>query len=250
MRAEHTEVTYSVAPENVYYDHNDRHDYFELFPNAKLTYRLSQANRLIAAYNRRVDRPTEADLRIFPEVRRPGAEGGEPISPAAVHPRAGAFARSAAGSATASLYHRDITDAYSGSTPLTRLIRTTTSSTRSSRMPAIQADRCAVASNSRSPRPGVYSGSVNVFRNEIDAFETILLFPQRRPFALDASTVGTWDATVNNRFRMPRLGELNLELRLLREAQRAAGRQRSRSSPDVAAAWPVLNERAELLHVH
>ena len=102
MRAEHTEVTYSVAPENVYYDHNDRYDYFELFPNAKLTYRLSQANRLIAAYNRRVDRPTEADLRIFPVYDDP--ELLNP-SPAAVHPRAGAgFAWSwAAGSATASL---------------------------------------------------------------------------------------------------------------------------------------------------
>jgi hypothetical protein len=48
LRAEHTEVTYTVAPENIYYDRNDAYDYFELFPNAKLTYRLSEANRLVA----------------------------------------------------------------------------------------------------------------------------------------------------------------------------------------------------------
>jgi hypothetical protein len=44
--------------------------------------------------------------------------------------------------------------------------------------------------------PWRVSGSVNVFRNEIDAFETVLPFPRRRPFGLDASTVGTWDATL------------------------------------------------------
>jgi outer membrane cobalamin receptor len=251
MRAEHTEVTYSVAPENVYYDHNDRYDYFELFPNAKLTYRLGQANRLIAAYNRRVDRPTEADLRIFPKYDDPELlKVGNPfLRPQFTHVLELGFARSwTAGSATTSLYHRDITDAYSriyaidASNPNYNIVNKIFENAGDSRQTGVQ-----VVLEQQVTSPWRVSGSVNVFRNEIDAFETILLFPQRRPFALDASTVGTWDATMNNRFRMPRSGELNLNYVYYAKRNVPQGRQRSRSSLDVAAKWPVLNERAELL---
>ena len=251
LRAEHTEVTYSVAPENVYYDRNDRYDYFELFPNAKLTYRLSQANRLIAAYNRRVDRPTEADLRIFPKYDDPELlKVGNPfLRPQFTHALELGFARSwTAGSATASLYHRDITDAYSriyaidASNPNYNIVNKIFENAGDSRQTGVQ-----VVLEQQVTSPWRVSGSVNVFRNEIDAFETILLFPQRRPFALDASTIGTWDATMNNRFRMPRSGELNLNYVYYAKRNVPQGHQRSRSSLDVAAKWPVLNERAELL---
>jgi hypothetical protein len=251
LRAEHTEVTYSVAPENVYYDRNDRYDYFELFPNAKLTYRLSQANRLIAAYNRRIDRPTEADLRIFPKYDDPELlKVGNPfLRPQLTHALELGFARSwMAGSATASLYHRDITDAYSriyaidASNPNYNIVNKIFENAGDSRQTGVQ-----LVLEQQVTSPWRVSGSVNVFRNEIDAFETILLFPQRRPFALDASTVGTWDATLNNRFRMPGSGELNLNYVYYAKRNVPQGRQRSRSSLDVAAKWPVLNERAELL---
>ena len=56
-----------------------------------------------------------------------------------------------------------------------------------------------------------------------------------------------WDATLNNRFRMPRSGELNLNYVYYAKRNVPQGQQRSRSSLDVAAKWPVLNERAELL---
>jgi outer membrane cobalamin receptor len=244
-------VTYSVAPENVYYDRNDRYDYFELFPNAKLTYRLSQANRIIAAYNRRVDRPTEADLRIFPKYDDPELlKVGNPfLRPQFTHALELGVARSwTAGSATASLYHRDITDAYSriyaidASNPNYNIVNKIFENAGDSRQTGVQ-----VILEQQVTSPWRVSGSVNVFRNEIDAFETILLFPQRRPFALDASTVGTWDATMNNRFRMPRSGELNLTYVYYAKRNVPQGHQRSRSSLDVAAKWPVLNERAELL---
>jgi Outer membrane protein beta-barrel family len=116
---------------------------------------------LIAAYNRRVDRPTEADLRIFPKYDDPELlKVGNPfLRPQFTHALELGFARSwMSGSATASLYHRDITDAYS------------------------------------------------------------------RIYAIDASNPNYYAKR-----NVPQ------------------GRQRSRSSLDVAAKWPVLNKRAELL---
>ena len=56
----------------------------------------------------------------------------------------------------------------------------------------------------------------------------------------------TWDVTVNNRFSLPR--GLELQANYICYAQRniPQGIQRPRSSVDLAAKWPLLNERAEL----
>jgi len=251
LRAEHTEVTYTVAPENIYYDHSDRYDYFELFPNAKLTYRLSAANRLVAAYNRRVDRPTEADLRIFPKYDDPELlKVGNPfLRPQFTHALELGFARSwTGGSATASLYHRDISDAYSriyaldDTNPNYNIVNKIFENAGNSRQTGLQ-----LVAEQQVAAPWRLSGSVNVFRNVIDAFETVLLFPRPRPFALDASRADTWDATLNNRVQLPRSGELNLNYVYYAKRNVPQGRQRARSSLDVAAKWPMLDQRAELL---
>jgi hypothetical protein len=59
FRLEHTQVSYEIPPENIYYPGSDSYDYFEIFPNVKLTYNLGGTYRITAAYNRRVDRPGE-----------------------------------------------------------------------------------------------------------------------------------------------------------------------------------------------
>lgn len=251
LRAEHTEVTYTVAPENIYYDRNDRYDYFELFPNVKLTRRLSAANRLVAAYNRRVDRPTEADLRIFPKYDDPELlKVGNPfLRPQFTHALELGFARSwTGGSATASLYHRDIRDAYSrvyaidDSNPNYNIVNKIFENAGNSRQTGLH-----VVGEQRLVAPWRVSGSVNVFRNAIDAFETVLLFPRPRPFALGASRDRTWDATLSNQVQLPRAGELQVNYVYYAGRNVPQGRQRARSSLDLAAKWPILNQRAELL---
>ena len=91
------------------------------------------------------------------------------------------------------------------------------------------------------------SGNVNVFHNAIDAFETTLLFPTPRPFALAASSEGSWDLTLNNRFQLPRSIELQANFIYYAERNVPQGRDRGRSSLDLAAKWPFSNDRAELL---
>jgi outer membrane receptor protein involved in Fe transport len=251
LRAEHTEVTYAVAPENIYYDRNDAYDYFELFPNARATYRLTAANRLVAAYNRRVDRPTEADLRIFPKYDDPELlKVGNPfLRPQFTHALELGFARSwTNGSATASLYHRDITDAYSrvyaidDTNPNYNIVNKIFENAGDSRQTGLQ-----IVAEQRLAAPWRVTGSVNAFRNDIEAFEAVLLFPRRRPFATAGSSDGTWDATLNNRFQMPRSGELQLNYIYYAARNIPQGRQRARASLDLAAKWPVMRNRAELL---
>ena len=91
------------------------------------------------------------------------------------------------------------------------------------------------------------SGSVNWFQNDIDAFETTLLFPTRRPFALAASQDDTWDVTLNNQIQLPGAFEVQVSYIYYAGRNVPQGRERPRSSVDFAATRPIINERAELL---
>ena len=115
MRIEQTDVSYTIPDENIYYDGSDSYDYFEVFPNVKLTYRLNDASSVIAAYNRRIDRPGEPELRIFPKYDDPELlKVGNPyLRPQFTNAFELGFARSwDNGSVSTALYLRDIRDSF------------------------------------------------------------------------------------------------------------------------------------------
>ena len=251
LRLEHTKVRYAIPGNNAYYAGSDAYDYFEMFPNAKLTARLSAKHRLIGAFNRRIDRPGEPELRIFPKYDDPELlKVGNPyLRPQFTNAYEMGFARSwAGGSASAALYHRDITDAFSrvfaidDSNPNYDIVNRLYENAGNSRQTGLQVlvDHAVAA-------PWRVSANVNVFRNAIDAFETVLLFPTPRPFALAASSESAWDLTFNNRFQLPRAIELQANYVYYARRNVPQGFERARSSVDLAAKWPLAGDRAELL---
>lgn len=66
LRVEYVHLTYDVDPNHNTYV-SDGYDYFQPFPNARFTFNINDKNKLSAFYNRRVDRPDEGDIRIFPK---------------------------------------------------------------------------------------------------------------------------------------------------------------------------------------
>ena len=66
LRIEYVDLSYDVDPNHNTYS-SDGYSYFQPFPNARVTYNLNDRNKLSAFYNRRVDRPDEVDIRIFPK---------------------------------------------------------------------------------------------------------------------------------------------------------------------------------------
>jgi outer membrane receptor protein involved in Fe transport len=66
LRIEYVNLQYQVDPNHNTYS-SDGYDYFQPFPNLRLGYKLNSKNKLVAFYNRRVDRPNEVDIRIFPK---------------------------------------------------------------------------------------------------------------------------------------------------------------------------------------
>ncbi len=66
LRMEYVGVRYEVNPNHNTYK-SDGYDYTQPFPNVRLAYKINQTNKLSFFYNRRVDRPNEVDIRIFPK---------------------------------------------------------------------------------------------------------------------------------------------------------------------------------------
>lgn len=66
LRIEYVDLQYQVnANHNTY--KSDGYAYTQPFPTLRLGYKLNDRNKLSLFYNRRVDRPNEVDIRIFPK---------------------------------------------------------------------------------------------------------------------------------------------------------------------------------------
>lgn len=66
LRVEYVKVNYDVNPNHPTYKSNG-YDYLQPFPNMRVAYKFSELTRLSLFFNRRVDRPKEVDIRIFPK---------------------------------------------------------------------------------------------------------------------------------------------------------------------------------------
>ncbi len=66
LRVEYVNLQYKVNPNHNTYK-SDGYDYTQPFPNVRLAYKINDQNKISLFYNRRVDRPNEVDIRIFPK---------------------------------------------------------------------------------------------------------------------------------------------------------------------------------------
>ncbi|MEB2781226.1 TonB-dependent receptor [Algoriphagus sp. C2-6-M1] len=66
LRLEYIKLNYEVNPNHPTYK-SDGYNYFQPFPNTRISYKINELNKVTASYNRRVDRPNEVDIRIFPK---------------------------------------------------------------------------------------------------------------------------------------------------------------------------------------
>lgn len=66
LRVEYVNINYVVGSNHPTYK-TDGYNYTQPFPNVRLAYKINDNNKLSLFYNRRVDRPNEVDIRIFPK---------------------------------------------------------------------------------------------------------------------------------------------------------------------------------------
>src|SRR5690606_19816473 len=158
----------------------------KLYPNIRLSYKLNDNDSIAAYYTSRVDRPGEPELRIFPKYDDPELlKVGNPY----LRPQ---FTKSMelsyehlwhSGSAILSLYHRNIDDpfqrvlAIDDSNPDYSIINRIYQNVGSAKNDGVE----LILSQDISDFWQL-SGSINWYKNTIDAYETQLLFPVVRPF--------------------------------------------------------------------
>ena len=70
LRFEYVNLDYTVNPNHNTY-RSDGYNYLQPFPSLRLGYNASDKSKFSFFYNRRVDRPDEGDIRIFPKYDEP-----------------------------------------------------------------------------------------------------------------------------------------------------------------------------------
>jgi outer membrane receptor protein involved in Fe transport len=70
LRVEYVRVNYNVNPNHNTYK-SDGYTYTQPFPNLRFAYKVADNQKVSVFFNRRVDRPNEVDIRIFPKYDEP-----------------------------------------------------------------------------------------------------------------------------------------------------------------------------------
>lgn len=251
IRAEQTYVFYDLDPSNIYYEQNDAYDYFELYPNVRFTLKPHPQHGLSIFYNRRVDRPGEPELRVFPKFDDPELlKVGNPyLRPQFTQTFELAYRYSwEKGSAFLSGYYRIIDN------PFTRVYSIDTTSIQYDIVNRIYQN---VGSGNQAGIEFLFShqvsevwklsGSFNLYQNTIDAFTGELLFPYVRPFSIPETKSNTWDMKIQNQFLLSDGWQIQLAYLYYAPVNVPQGRQLSRASVDAGIKKSVWNQKGEIL---
>lgn len=257
LRAEQTFVLYEIDPNGKYYPNKkDKYDYLSLLPNIRFTYNLNSDHKLSLFYNRRIDRPGEGELRIFPKYDDPEMfKLGNPY----LRPQytqnielAYKFIWSS-GSFYAAGYHKIIDDYY------TRIYSIDNNPNPMPNQPA-QVINKIYENTGRARNTGIevvfdqritkwwnLSASANWFRNKIDAFIGTMYFPYERPFSIDKSADNTWYAKMNNQFTVWKGTQIHISGLYFAPKNSVQGRDLERWSVDAGIKKTLYNGRLEIM---
>ncbi|MBT5032630.1 MAG: TonB-dependent receptor [Proteobacteria bacterium] len=250
IRLEQTDVAYEFSAQNIYYDENDAYDYFEIYPNVRFTWKLNGENSLAVYMNRRVDRPGEPELRIFAKYDDPELlKVGNPyLRPQFTNNYEVAFQHLwGSGSVIASLYYRDISNAFTRifaqdvSNPNYDIVNRIYQNTGDAQHTGLEILFTQDISDTWR-----LSGSFNWYNIQIDEHDVTILFPFQRDLTIAASDDDTWEIKVSNEFQLP--WEVEAQVSFIYYADRAIdqGTQEARSSLDLGFKKPVFDNRGEI----
>ncbi|AQX84242.1 TonB-dependent receptor [Elizabethkingia bruuniana] len=246
LRLEYVKIQYDVNPNHPTYK-SDSYNYTQPFPNLRLAYKLNDHNKLSIFYNRRVDRPNEVDIRIFPkyddaEIIKVGNPGLRPQFTNSIE--LGHKYNWNNGYLYSALYHR-----FANGT-ITRI---------SSIVPDSPLIYAVFQNAGRSYNSGLemiwnqkvskaYSFNVNgnIYRNQIDAFSVENLYPQPVFFSADKQTAVSGNVKFNNTFRFSNGFDAQLTAIYLAPDIIPQGKMKSRFSIDVGMKKSVQKGKGEI----
>ncbi|MBC7410915.1 MAG: TonB-dependent receptor [Bacteroidia bacterium] len=204
LRVEYVKIQYDVNPSHSVYKSNG-YNYTQPFPNVRLAYKINDNNKFSAFYTRRVDRPNEVDIRIFPkyddaEIIKVGNPALRPQFTNSVE--LGYKKNWKNGSLYNAIYHRfadgtitRISSTVAGS----NLIYATFQNVNKSYNTGLEIVLAQDVSK-------LYSFNVNLngYKNKIDAFTVENKYPTTHLFSATAQELFSGNIKLNNTFHFPK----------------------------------------------
>jgi len=247
LRAEFVQVDYEVNPNHNTYK-SDGYRYFQPFPNLRAAYKFNERNKITLFFNRRVDRPNEVDIRIFPKYDEPELiKVGNP----ALRPQftmsgelgyKNAFSQ---GSFYAALYHR-ITDG-----TITRI---------ATQVPGSVILYNVFQNAGRSWNTGVeviwqqkvsrwlsLNANVNIYQNTFDAFTVVNQYPVPTTYFGEKQELVSGNFKLNAAIKAPKNWEAQISSIWLAPDLLPQGRIGSRYALDVGLKKTIQKGRGELV---
>jgi outer membrane receptor protein involved in Fe transport len=246
LRLEYIRLRYEVNPTHPTYQ-SDGYSYTQPFPNVRLAYKFSDRSKLSLFYNRRVDRPNEVDIRIFPKYD--DAEiikvGNPALGPQFTNTlELGYKAGIAKGYYYAALYHRRadgtitrIASTAPGSTLIYAVFQNAGRSYNSGVEMVFSQEISKVLS---------FNLNLNGYHNQIDAFTVLNRYPVVSTFREAKQEMFSGNIKLNTSLRLPKNVDAQLTAIYLAPDIIPQGRIGSRYSVDAGVKKTLHNGRDEL----
>jgi outer membrane receptor protein involved in Fe transport len=209
LRVEYVDLQYYVNPNHNTYKSNGYH-YVQPFPNVRAAYKINQNNKLSVFYNRRVDRPNEVDIRIFPKYD--DAEiikvGNPALRPQFTNIYELGYKTSwQKGYFYAAIYHKqsDGTISRIASTDSSQLIYSIMQNAQKSTNSGIE-----LVLTQEVKKWFILNFNVNAYYNQIDAFVVNNKYPTVNTFTVSSQEVYSGNAKLSCVFKLPKIMDIQL----------------------------------------
>jgi outer membrane receptor protein involved in Fe transport len=246
VRVEYVKVQYDVNPNHIVYK-SDSYNYTQPFPNVRLAYKMNDNNKFSIFYNRRVDRPNEVDIRIFPKYD--DAEiikvGNPTLRPQFTNTIELAYKTTwETGSLYNAIYHR-MSDGtitrISSTTPPSNLIYATFQNVNKSYNTGVEIIYAQEVSKKYK-----FSINLNGYKNQIDAFSVENKYPITHLFSAAKQEIFSGNIKLNNTFHFAKNIDAQLAAIYLAPDIIPQGKINSRFSLDVGIKKLIQKSKGEL----
>jgi hypothetical protein len=246
LRVEYVDLNYFVNPDHNTYE-SGGYDYFEPFPNLRLAKKIDENNKISVFYNRRVDRPNEVDIRIFPkyddaEIIKVGNPNLRPQFTNLLE--LGHKTSWDSGSLYSAIYHRfangTITRISStvGNDPLIYAIFQNAGKSFNSGIEVIYEEEVSESYS--------FNLNGNIYQNQIDAFSVVNLYPTENIFSADEQKITSGTLKLNNSFHFNKKFDAQLTISYLAPDIIPQGRRAAMYSIDLGLKKSIQKGKGEL----
>jgi outer membrane receptor protein involved in Fe transport len=246
LRVEYVKLNYYVNPNHPIYK-SDGYNYTQPFPNVRLAYKINSDNKLSIFYNRRVDRPNEVDIRIFPKYD--DAEiikvGNPALAPQFTNSLELGYKKSwSNGSFYAALYHKFSTGTItriSSVIPNNTLIYAVFQNANKSYNSGVE-----LVLNQEISKQLSMNFSVNTYQNKINGFLVQNKYPLTNSFYIEESKLISGNLKWNTSIKIPKLFDAQLTAIYLAPDLIPQGKIKARYSVDFGIKKAIQKNKGEI----